>query len=427
MHLGVASNTSPTMALTAPAHLTRMRSLAALALVVAAGSSVAATNQPREHIPEVPGRTVDLDYRFFVRDIPHSANSVVAWVPIPPTGAYQRLIAWDVTGGYPHAVFAETEYGNRFLRFDLSDAAEHRAGEATVSVRFRVARLPVDAPAENARADRDSEVLLTRFLAPDRLVPIDGEVSVEARRVAGDAAGPVERARRLYHNIVDTVRYDKTGQGWGRGDAVYACDVRRGNCTDFHSLFIGEARALGIPARFVMGLPLPADTSGGTIPGYHCWAEFYVRGLGWLPVDASGASRHPQRREALFTSLDANRVEFTVGRDIRLPQSAAAPVNYSIYPHVEVDGVEFSRVETSFSFRDLPRERETTAPAQAGARSAVPVSVTSGSVAALAKDRQLSAHIESQLTRLAIRPRQDATGLRSEDACGQDRRARSAP
>jgi transglutaminase-like putative cysteine protease len=44
------------------------------------------------------------------------------------------------------------------------------------------------------------------------------------------------------------MRYDKTGTGWGRGDVLYACDAKKGNCTDFHSLFIAMARSQGIPA-----------------------------------------------------------------------------------------------------------------------------------------------------------------------------------
>ena len=52
----------------------------------------------------------------------------------------------------------------------------------------------------------------------------------------------------------------------------------------------GPTRAEGIPARFIIGFPLKADAEG-TVPGYHCWAEFYLPGRGWIPVDASDASK----------------------------------------------------------------------------------------------------------------------------------------
>ena len=81
---------------------------------------------------------------------------------------------------------------------------------------------------------------------------------------------------------------EKSGTGWGRGDAMFACDARTGNCTDFHSYFIALARAVGIPARFAIGATIPADKTEGTIEGYHCWAEFFADGR-WVPVDISEA------------------------------------------------------------------------------------------------------------------------------------------
>ena len=126
-----------------------------------------------------------------------------------------------------------------------------------------------------------------------------------------------------------------------------------GNCTDFHSLLIGMARASGIPARFVMGFPLPEDRTKGEIPGYHCWAELFVEGVGWLPLDSSEASRHPEKRAFFFGGLDANRVEFTRGRDLVLEPPAAGRLNFFVYPRVEVDGVEHTAVTQNFWFAEI--------------------------------------------------------------------------
>jgi len=69
----------------------------------------------------------------------------------------------------------------------------------------------------------------------------------------------LDKARAIYDYVFTTMRYDKTGTGWGHGDVLYACDAKKGNCTDFHSLFIAMARSQGIPARFEIGFPLPPD------------------------------------------------------------------------------------------------------------------------------------------------------------------------
>ena len=142
------------------------------------------------------------------------------------------------------------------------------------------------------------------------------------------------------------MRYDKSGTGWGRGDALFACDARRGNCTDFHALVIGMARSVGIPARFAIGLPLPAARGAGEIPGYHCWAELYVEGRGWVPVDTSEAAKDPARRDYFFGHHDENRLEFSRGRHLTLvPAQQGPPLNFFVYPYAEVDGKPHEAIE----------------------------------------------------------------------------------
>ncbi len=298
-------------------------------------------------------RTVDLRYRLLVTDIPPGAKRVRAWVPIPPSHSLQRLEGLRVSGDPPRMIVPEPEYGNRFLRLDLTGAPRGQDGRVGSSVTFRVRRRACDLsdPAEERRPLSAAEV--RRFLAPDSLVPIGGRIAQEAERVAGDLEDPLAKAQRLYDHIVVSLEYDTSGEGWGRGDALHACDVRMGNCTDFHSLFIAEARALGIPARFVMGVPLPEDRSAGGIPGYHCWAEFYVRKRGWVPVDASEAHKRPEKKIFFFGGLDEHRVEFTVGRDIRIPGTSVGPVNYVIWPHVEVDGRPHAGMVVELHFSDV--------------------------------------------------------------------------
>ncbi len=328
-----------------------------------------------------PRRTVEFEYSFEVQDVPAGAEKVLVWIPLPPSDARQTISDLRIEGKGPGAGsvtrVTDPEYGNAFARFDLSEAAR-KGRPLTGSIRFtatraayRVVPLGTGKEQENEKAGSPfvakakekssgkSDATATagqrldRFLQPDHLVPLAQNIREEAQRIAGAAPTPLVRARLLYDHIVSTVSYDKSGQGWGRGDAVYACDIRKGNCTDFHSLFIGEARSLKLPARFIMGVPLPAGQTEGEISGYHCWAEFYLQDRGWTPLDASEACKHPEQIDALFGGLDANRIQFTVGRDITLPGSALGPVNFSIYPHVEVDGRLHEPVKRRFYFRDV--------------------------------------------------------------------------
>jgi transglutaminase-like putative cysteine protease len=184
-------------------------------------------------------------------------------------------------------------------------------------------------------------------------VPLTGRIAQVSANLAETDVTPLQQARVDYEYVTSVMKYDKSGTRWGRGDALYACDVRRGNCTDFHSLFIGLARARGIPARFTIGFPIGSAKSGD-VPGYHCWAEFYSGGV-WVPVDASEASKHPDRHDYYFGHLDAARVAFTMGRDLVLkPPQQGEPLNYLIYPYAEIDGaaVPQKEIKTKFSYAD---------------------------------------------------------------------------
>lgn len=301
-------------------------------------------------------RVFEIKYDFSVDQIPNGAEQIKVWVPIPLDSDHQRLEGFSLQQRLDYIVAFEHEYGNRFLIFDLSDMVANGQDSVSLSLNYLIRRYSVDVLDTQLKTLKPVEARLGRYLLPDTLIPIDGDIAKEAKRTAGGITSQLQQARLIYDNIVSTMTYDKTGVGWGRGDALYACDVRKGNCTDFHSLFIGQSRALGIPARFIMGLPVPPDKNSGQIPGYHCWGEFYIEGSGWVPIDASEASKHPEKREMFFGGLDENRVAFSIGRDIKLPDSVSRPLNYSIYPHVEINGAVHDKVTTNFSFKELAAE-----------------------------------------------------------------------
>jgi transglutaminase-like putative cysteine protease len=312
--------------------------------------TVAAAVVPRE-------RSFAFEYKTTVKDIPSGAKRVELWIPVPHDSPLQTIKGLTVESPYPYKMHS-MKYGNRVLHLTVENPTQ---AAFNVTMRFDAVRREhirerlSDASFAPVKEARDPD--MSRWLKPDRLVPIDGRVRQWSREVvdAANAKTDLEKARAIYNHVVSTVKYDKTGQGWGRGDIYYACDARRGNCTDFHAIFIGYARAQGIPARFQIGFPLPAARGEGQIAGYHCWAEFYIKGIGWIPVDASEAAKDPSRREYFFGAHDENRVEFTRGRDLTLsPKQKGDPLNYFVYPYAEVDGKPLASVERTVSYRDQP-------------------------------------------------------------------------
>jgi len=188
------------------------------------------------------------------------------------------------------------------------------------------------------------------YLKPEPLVPLDGPIRALALEAIRDRDTDAEKARAIYEKVVGLLKYDKSRTGWGRGDALFACDARRGNRSDFHALVIGMARSVDIAARFAIGLPLPDERGTGEIAGYHRWAELYVRGRVWVPVDASEAAKRPTTRGYFFGHHDENRLEFSRGRHLTLtPAQQGPPLNFFVYPYAEADGRPHEAIDHKFT------------------------------------------------------------------------------
>ena len=319
-----------------------------VAVVTFAGICYSVGTSPRT-------RNFDFEYKAVVKDVPPGAKRVDLWVPVPHDDPYQRITDLRIQSPYSYKIVVGAD-GNTMLHVAVDNPADSEIA-ITMSLdserrEHTQARLEA---ASKPFKDEDPNSL-AQYLKPDRLVPLDDQIRTWARQVveAAHAHTDLEMARAIYNHVVATVKYDKSGKGWGRGDIYYACSERRGNCTDFHAIFIGYCRALGIPARFAIGFPLPADRGQGKVAGYHCWAEFYAKGIGWVPIDASEAAKNPDKREYFFGHHDENRIEFSKGRDIVLtPKQQGEPLNYFVYPYAEVDGKPFTDTELAVTYRDI--------------------------------------------------------------------------
>ncbi|MEK7477718.1 MAG: transglutaminase domain-containing protein [Candidatus Coatesbacteria bacterium] len=275
------------------------------------------------------------------------------WLPMPqPRRAQQAELVRHDLPRCPR-VMVESEFGNLLLY------AETESGPAprTWTLTWRVTR-SVQTGLTGAIELEPRPFPVALYVRPRGLVQVTGEIRAMAEDATRGLAGTPARARSLYELVLGRMRYDKSGVGWGRGDSVFACDVRRGNCTDFHSLFMALAISAGLPTRFNMGLPIPGAPAGD-LAGYHCWAEFYEPDRGWVPVDISEAWRRKDRREFYFGALDADRVLLSVGRDIRLAPAPASRerLNWFLDPYAEVHDRPLAGVTAHWSWHNLTQSQ----------------------------------------------------------------------
>lgn len=311
--------------------------LAALAVPPAQGSPGSA---------RVRSRDFELTYRATVREIPPGAGALDIWLPLPQTDRNQTIHRLTIESPAPPTIGREARFGNHSLHVRIPSPR----GAVSVAWRARATRREdagTPGPIDGAERALD--------LAPEPMVPLNGPVRQLADRATAGRSTDAARARAIYDEVTAIMRYDKSGTGWGRGDALFACDARRGNCTDFHALAIGMARSAGIPARFAIGLSLPEARAAAEteIVGYHCWAELHVDGRGWVPIDASEAVKHPDRHAYFFGHHDENRLELSRGRNLTLAPAQRGPaLNFFVDPYAELDGRPHRAVVRRVTFRD---------------------------------------------------------------------------
>ncbi len=302
--------------------------------------------------PPPPSRTFEFSMKAVLPAGPGLRGPVTLWLPAPVEEDAQELgpLRTFARGGEIRE--GADDLGNRFLSIR---GTPEPGKPLLLGYRVRVRRYEVRK--HRGGEESGSQPKVDRWLAAPRLAPVE-RVKREALFATAGATSTLAKARILYDKVVSEVAYEKPpGEGWGRGSLDWVCTNKYGNCSDFHTLFIAYNQSIGTPARFEIGFPLPPETSFAwkEIRGYHCWACFFVPGFGWVPVDASEARKHPERKEFFFGGLTKDRIRLTRGRDLVLdPPQSGPPLNFFVYPYAECGGKDVSdRVRREILFRDL--------------------------------------------------------------------------
>jgi hypothetical protein len=274
--------------------------------------------------------------------LPDIAGEARCWIPLASSDRFQTVSLKSISASGTRKTITDSAHGNHVLFLELGPGDSGKSIEIVYDVERMEKGAYADTPEEAAK-----------HLQPERMVPSDDKIKAIADKAVEGRADDLMRARALYDHVMDAMRYMKFGEGWGKGDALYACDALYGNCTDYHAYFIGLARSIGIPARFAIGAAIPSERNDGGTDGYHCWAEFYAAGK-WWPVDISEADKFSALSMYFFGHHPANRIEFSHGRDLMLdPGPVSGPINFLAYPFLEVEGKP-QKVKTLFLFRRTP-------------------------------------------------------------------------
>jgi transglutaminase-like putative cysteine protease len=308
------------------------------------------------------------------------------WIPLPLTAEtdYFRRIGADGWTGNASVtrVYRDETYDAAFLYAEWPE--QEQAPLVEVVSRFATRDRAVDVARPPATAPTESAAELKKYLEPTRFIPTDGLVLETSREITQAARTDMDKARAIYEWIVDNTFRDPKVRGCGLGDIKTMLETRYfgGKCADLNALFVGLARAAGIPARDVYGVRV-ADSrefkslgkSGDISRAQHCRAEFYEATFGWIPVDPADVRKvvleegpgltinDPVARRArakLFGQWEMNYLAYNRAHDVKLPNSAGAPVPFLMYPQGETaEGRKDSVEPTTFKYQLTSRELTT--------------------------------------------------------------------
>jgi len=275
----------------------------------------------------------------YTATLPEITGDARCWLPLAQTDNFQTVTVQSVSVPGIQETLTDSAHGNRVLFLQLTPEDSGKSLEIVFHVERRE---------KSAYAGDPQEA--QKHLQPERMVPSDATIQAAAEKAIEGQDSDLMRARALYDHVMEQMQYKKFGEGWGQGDAVFACSTLYGNCTDYHAYFIGLARSVGIPARFAIGASIPSARNNGGTDGYHCWAEFYADGK-WWPVDISEADKFSALSMYFFGHHPANRFEFSHGRDLMVePGPVSGPINFLAYPLLEIDG-QAQMVKSVFLFQ----------------------------------------------------------------------------
>jgi len=288
-------------------------------------------------------------------------GAMQAWIPLPAVNAQD----WSQSNGSTWrtngrgVVKQDPKYGSQMLHVEF--AADEKAPFVEVTSNIATRDRAVDfakpgTPAPLTSAERKL------YLSGTELIPVDGIVKQTADKIVAGARTDVEKARAIYEWVVENTFRNASTRGCGIGDiaAMLKSGNLGGKCADLNALYVGLARAAGLPARDVYGVRVAPSQFGYKSLGagsqnitkaQHCRAEVYLAAFGWVPVDpadvrkvileepptklAIGDPKVVAARKALFGSWEGNWLAYNVAHDVALPGSSGPKLAFLMYPQAE--------------------------------------------------------------------------------------------
>jgi len=246
-------------------------------------------------------------------------NSLFIWMPQPAVSASQRNARLLARSAEP---FVENYRGTSLFQF--TNLRPNEKQELSLSYVAEVYAVETSIKSQTPVKLNMPFLAGSVYTLPSILIPADDpKIKAKAAEITGKERNPYGKAQKIYEWLVSSGGIQA---GQLKGGAIEALEEKQADSYRTSLLFCALARSAGIPALPVAGVLV--NRSRGTTR--HYWAEFWLDGFGWIPVDpALGAGAPPpdfnlrgDNGRYYFGSLDNQRIAFSRGER---PISQMAP------------------------------------------------------------------------------------------------------
>ncbi|WP_374368457.1 transglutaminase-like domain-containing protein [Dongia sp.] len=316
-------------------------------------------------------------------DIAPGATASQAWIPVPSLNAdwfRAERSTWS-TNAQAADLVSDSKYGAEMLHVIWSAGETAPSIEISSRIATQDRRIDFSKPAATVALSTAERQLFTEGTA---LIPIDGLVKQTSDEIVAGLTTDIEKARAIYEWVVENTFRDPAVRGCGVGDIASMLVLKdlSGKCADLNALYVGLARAAGLPARDIYGIRIAPSKFGYQSLGaksevitkaQHCRAEVYLANFGWVPVDPADVRKvaleeppgnlpleDPKvaaARRTLFGAWEGNWLAYNVAHDVTLPGSAGPELGFLMYPQAETVSGRLDPLDPdSFKYQIIAKE-----------------------------------------------------------------------
>jgi transglutaminase-like putative cysteine protease len=235
-------------------------------------------------------------------------NTLYLWIPRPAVSAAQRNTETLSSSMEP---FIENYRGTSLFKLDNLSSG----GEARLTLIWKVEVYGIETTVRplSVRQEANSPARDAYTKSEAQLPSDDPRIKNQVLAILGREQNPYTKAQRIYEWMIREFVF----QPESNGDIFTALEKKQADFYTAAMLYSALLRCAGIPCLPVAGVLVNRNRQTMN----HWWAEFWIDGFGWIPVDpVMGAGAvpaqfvdNPNRASYYFGNIDSRRIAFSRG------------------------------------------------------------------------------------------------------------------